>query len=46
MIDDDEEGLAMMARKIVARSTIGRRWFFYKGRCLAFSRVVERGAER
>lgn len=38
---DDAAEVAVMARKIVVRSTIGRRWFFYNGRCVAFSHVVE-----
>lgn len=41
MLDDDPEDLAVMAKKIVARVVIGRRWFFYRGRCIAFSRAVE-----
>jgi hypothetical protein len=35
----DEKALIEMAKKIVVRSTIGRRLFFYNGRCLAFFRV-------
>ena len=31
-----------MADKIVRRSTIGRRWFFYNRKCVAFFHAPER----
>lgn len=37
--DPNDPALVALATKIVRRSTIGRRWYFHNGVCVAFFRA-------
>ena len=39
--DPDDPALVAIATKIVGRSTVGRRWYFHNGVCVAFFRAPE-----
>lgn len=38
---EPDPALIAMATKIVERSTVGRRWYFHNGVCVAFFRAPE-----
>jgi hypothetical protein len=40
-VDPADPALRAMAAKIVKRSTMGRRWYFHNGVCVAFFRAPE-----
>lgn len=39
--DPHDPALIAIATKIVERSTVGRRWYFHNGVCVAFFRVPD-----
>ena len=40
-IEPIDPALRAIATKIVERSTVGRRWYFHNGRCVAFFYMPE-----
>ena len=41
MPDPIDPALRSIAIKIVERATVGRRWYFHNGRCIAFFHTPE-----
>ena len=41
MPDPIDPALRAIAIKIVERATVGRRWYFHNGRCIAFFHTPE-----